>query len=133
MEHPIESLMKTTLESLKEMIDVNTIVGSPVTSSDGSTIIPISKVTIGFASGGSEFSSDKSQTDDMPFGGGSGAGISVQPVSFLIVNKDMVKLLPIDEQGSMERIIDNIPGLMNQIKDMFSSSDKNCDTLDRDF
>lgn len=133
MEHPIESLMKTTLESLKEMIDVNTIVGSPVTSSDGSTIIPISKVTIGFASGGSEFSSDKCQTADMPFGGGSGAGISVQPVAFLIVNKDMVKLLPIDQQGSMERIIDNIPGLMNQIKDMFSSSDKNCDTLDKDF
>jgi sporulation protein YtfJ len=120
-EHPIEGLMKSTMDNLKEMVDVNTIVGDPVETKEGSVIIPISRVCTGFVSGGSEFS--KKECDDgggkLPFGGGCGAGMSIQPVAFLVVGKDQVKLLPVHQANSIERIIDNIPDLMGEIKNMF--------------
>jgi sporulation protein YtfJ len=100
-EHPIEGLMKTTMNSLKEMVDVNTIIGDPVQSPDGLVIIPVSKITFGFASGGSEFNRNKnseSSTDNsLPFGGGSGAGVSVQPVGFIVAGNNQIKLLTVDE------------------------------------
>ncbi|EYE87763.1 sporulation protein YtfJ [Fervidicella metallireducens AeB] len=128
--HPIEGLMKTTMDSLKEMIDVNTIVGDPVKLGDDGVIIPISKVSIGFASGGTEFSNTNSQSEEdysskFPFGGGSGAGVSVQPVAFLVVNKDQVKLLPVDEVNSIERIIDSIPDFVETIAKMFKKNNEN--------
>lgn len=122
MSHPIEGLMKTTMDSLKEMIDVNTIVGDAVETKDGSLIIPISKVSIGFASGGSEFCNDAKSAetkDDFPFGGGSGAGMSVQPVAFLIVKNDQVRLLPVKQTNSIERVVDGIPDLIDEIVGMF--------------
>jgi sporulation protein YtfJ len=122
MNHPIEGLMKTTMDSLKEMIDVNTIVGDAVETKDGNLIIPISRVCIGFASGGSEFCKDSKSAenkDDFPFGGGSGAGMSIQPVAFLIVKDDQVKLLPVKQANSIERIVDGIPDLMDEVIGMF--------------
>ena len=83
MEHPIGSLMNITMEKIKEMIDVNTIVGTPITSADGTLIIPVSKVSYGFASGGSDLPTKKENKDC--FGGGSGAGVTIQPVAFLTV------------------------------------------------
>ncbi|SEF75017.1 sporulation protein YtfJ [Caloramator fervidus] len=125
MEHPIEALMKTTMDSLREMIDVNTIVGEAVETKDGTVIIPISRVSIGFASGGSEFCKDtKDDKVKFPFGGGSGAGISVSPVAFLVVSKDSVKLLPVNQSNSIERIIDGIPDLLQDIMKSFKK-DKN--------
>jgi len=99
-EHPIEGLMKTTMNSLKEMVDVNTIIGDPVQSPDGLVIIPVSKITFGFASGGSEFTKNKdreSTENSFPFGGGSGAGVSVQPVGFIVAGNNQIKLLTVDE------------------------------------
>jgi sporulation protein YtfJ len=110
------------MDSLKEMIDVNTIVGDAVETKDGNIIIPISKVCIGFASGGSEFCKDAKSAenkDDFPFGGGSGAGMSIQPVAFLIVKDDQVKLLPVRQANSIERIVDGIPDLMDEVIGMF--------------
>lgn len=127
-EHPIESLMRTTMDSLKDMIDVNTIVGEVVNTPDGNTIIPISKVCIGFASGGAEFNkaneSDKEDIGggDYPFGGGSGAGLSLQPVAFLVIKKDTVKLLPLNQDTSLERIISNIPEYIKELKQLFSKN-----------
>ena len=83
MEHPIGSLMDTTMEKIKEMIDVNTIIGEPITSPDGTLIIPVSKVIYGFAAGGSDLPTKKENKDC--FGGGSGAGVTIQPVAFLTV------------------------------------------------
>jgi len=129
-EHPIESLMRTTMDRLKDMIDVNTIVGEAVNTPDGSTIIPISKVCIGFASGGAEYNKanecdkeENSAASDYPFGGGSGAGLSLQPVAFLVVKKDTIKLLPLNQDTSLERIISNIPEYIKELKHLFSKDE----------
>lgn len=132
-EHPIEELMKTTMDSIKDMIDVNTIVGDPVHTDSGTTILPISKVSIGFASGGSEFTSlDKNKMDNLakyPFGGGSGAGMSLQPVAFLVVSGNDVRLLPLSQGGSIERLLDRVPefleDIMNSVKKSKGCSNQN--------
>ena len=117
--HPIENLMRTTMESIKDMIDVNTIVGDAIESSDGTTIIPISRVCVGFASGGSEFNSIKS-SESYPFGGGSGAGVTVRPVAFLVVKKDSIRLLSVDQQNTYDRIVDTVPQIIDIIKNIFN-------------
>lgn len=116
--HPIENLMKSTLENIKEMVDVNTIVGDAVESKDGSLIIPISKVSFGFASGGSEFApkcSSQSQSD-YPFGGGSGAGVTVKPVAFLVLKNETVRLLAVDQDNTYDRIVDSVPQIIDMLK-----------------
>ncbi len=139
--HPIESLMKTAMESIQGMVDVNTIVGDPVETHDGSVIIPITKVACGFAAGGSEFAppdgkkkqghegegnpGEQAKTEgggEFPFGGGSGAGVSVQPVGFLVVGNGQVRLLPIDGNVILDRLIDTTPNLLDRI---FSTVRKN--------
>lgn len=120
-QHPIEGLMKTAMESIKEMVDVNTIVGDPVETPDGSVIIPISRVACGFAAGGGEFETGGNGQKEqvMPgFGGGSGAGVSVQPVGFLVVGQGQVRLLPVDGNALYDRIIDMTPQIINQIQTM---------------
>lgn len=118
--HPIENLMKSTMENIKDMIDVNTIVGDAVEAKDGTLIIPISKVSFGFASGGSEF--DNRNTggtgSSYPFGGGSGAGVTVKPVAFLVTKQDSVRLLSLDQQNTYDKIIDSIPQVMDFIKNI---------------
>lgn len=123
--HPIEGLMKTTMESLKQMIDVNTIVGDAVETPEGTTIIPISRVSFGFASGGGEYKGGSDMEDDtdqdqqsMPFAGGTGAGVSVQPVAFMIVGKDNMKLLSVDQSANM---FENLVGLSNKLIDKMQS------------
>ena len=99
--HPIERLMKSTLENIKEIIDVNTIVGEAIECKDGSTIVPISRVSFGFASGGSEFNKEKElNSNDFPFGGGSGAGITIRPVAFLVIKNDNIRLFPVDQPNT---------------------------------
>ena len=126
--HSIENLMKTTMENLRDMIDVNTVIGDSIETRDGSYIVPISKVSVGFASGGSEIPINENQKesgDSYPFGGGSGAGISVKPVAFLVVKEDSVKLLPVDQVNTYDRIADNIPQILDMVKDFFSKN-KEC-------
>jgi len=124
-EHPIEGLMETAMNSIKDMIDVNTIIGDPIETSNGMVIIPISKVCFGFAAGGSEF---KGETIDeykkrdkeeevqyrLPFGGGSGAGISINPVAFVIVSKESIKVLPIEHSSVIDKLMDYVPDLMEK-------------------
>lgn len=124
--HPIENLMKSTMENLRNMIDVNTVIGDPIETRDGTYIIPISKVSFGFASGGSEFPKTKeSLTPEgrFPFGGGSGSGVSVKPVAFLILKDNNVRLLPVDQNNPCDRVIESIPQMMDIIKDFY---EKNC-------
>lgn len=122
-EHPIQGLMKTAMENIKEMVDVNTIVGDPVETPDGSVIMPISKVGFGFAAGGSEFMTDVTETgqDDpkIPFGGGSGGGISIQPIAFLVVGHGAVKVVPLDhETHILEKLIDCVPMVVDKIQSL---------------
>jgi len=134
MEHPIEGLMKTAMDSIKDMVDVNTILGDPVETPDGNVIIPISRVTFGFAAGGSEFmnmtnkkekkSNEEADNAKLPFGGGSGAGITLNPVAFLVVGKEQTKLLPIDGNILVDRIIDAAPQLIEKIQGALGKNGK---------
>lgn len=127
--HPIERLMSSTMESLKDMVDVNTIVGDPVETPDGLVIIPISKVSLGFASGGSEFGKIQNESTEnkdnnlkMPFGGGSGAGVSVQPVAFIVAGNRQMKLLPVDQGAN---ILSSIMEMIPKISSSFKTKTKN--------
>ena len=128
-EHPIQGLMRTAMENIKEMVDVNTIIGEPVETQDGTTIIPISRVSFGFAAGGTEFENAQAEEGDkkgkkeeapaLPFGGGSGGGVSVQPVGFLIISKaGQVRMLPVDRNAVFDRLMDLAPNLLSQIQGM---------------
>lgn len=120
-DHPIQRLMKTAMENIKEMVDVNTIVGDAVETPDGIVIIPVSRVSFGFAAGGTEFETGTKKEDEegLPFGGGSGGGVTVQPVAFLIVGQGNVRLLPVDRHAMLDRVIDLAPQLMNQLENLF--------------
>ena len=135
-EHPIEGLMLTAMNSTKDMIDVNTIIGEPIQASNDIVVIPISKVSFGFAAGGSEFKGEtvneykKQEKDEqiqyrLPFGGGAGAGVSLSPVAFLVVQGDMVKLLPVNHSTSLDKILDYIPDLFEKVNCMINKSMKN--------
>jgi len=130
--HPIEGLMQTAMENIKEMVDVNTIVGDPVQTPDGSVIMPISKVGFGFVAGGSDIRLDSSngahsstahegQTASVqsPFGGGSGGGVSITPIAFLVVGTHGVKVVPLDNNTHLiERVIDSAPHVFDRIQGM---------------
>ncbi|HHW74139.1 MAG TPA: sporulation protein YtfJ [Firmicutes bacterium] len=125
--HPIESLMKTAMENLKEMVDVNKIVGDAVETPDGSVIIPISRVSFGFAAGGTEFEHqaegngrNSPAPTGLPFGGGSGGGVMVQPVAFLVAGQGQVRLLPVDHHAMLDRLIDLAPQLVEKIQELFN-------------
>ena len=116
MAHPIGDLMQTTLENIKDMVDVNTVIGEPIPTVNGPTIIPVSKVSFGFLSGGGEYDLNKLPETETPFAGGSGAGVSVQPVSFLVVGPDGVKVLPAQQLTAWERAVNCAPQLLEDIK-----------------
>ena len=135
-EHPIEGLMTTAMNSIKDMVDVNTIIGEPIETSNNIIIIPISKVGFGFASGGSEFKGEtineymKKEKEDqiqylLPFGGGSGAGVSITPVAFLVVQANNVKLLPVNHSCAMDRLIDYVPDLMEKVNSLLNKQMSN--------
>ena len=115
-EHPIQGLMNVTMEKIHQMVDSNTIIGKPITTEDGITILPVSKVSFGFASGGTDFNGKNAANKDL-FGGGSGAGVNIQPVAFLVIKGESVRLLPVAEpaNNSMERLIEMLPDLIDQI------------------
>ncbi|MGY0693062.1 GerW family sporulation protein [Virgibacillus sp. FSP13] len=129
-EHPIQGLMTTAMENLKDMIEVNTIIGDPVESPDGSVIIPVSKVGFGFAAGGSDFSGKKKGSDQgggeqkgMPFGGGSGGGVSITPVAFLIVSAKGIKMVHLDGNTHLvEKMLDFAPQVVEKIQQMLKES-----------
>ncbi|MFB5663609.1 GerW family sporulation protein [Alteribacillus sp. HJP-4] len=125
-DHPIQGLMKTAMENLKAMVDVNTIVGDPVETPDGSVIIPVSRVGFGFAAGGSEFlkKGETSPGEEHPFGGGSGGGVSITPIAFLIVNGSGVKMVHLDENTHIvEKLMELTPQVVEKIQHMLRGTD----------
>ena len=120
-QHPIDNMMQTTMESIRGMVDVNTVVGAPVMDQKGTTIIPISKVSFGFVAGGGEYDTPRQPgPESLPFAGGSGAGVSVQPVGFLVVAADGVKMLPAQHITAWERAVNCAPQLLEDIKSLFA-------------
>lgn len=145
-EHPIEGLMQTAMNSIRDMVDVNTIIGEPIETSNNMVIIPISKVCFGFAAGGSEFSGEtideykKKDKEEqvqyrLPFGGGSGAGVSINPVAFLVINNDSIKLMPVSHASTIDKLMDYIPDVIekaNKIVNKKMDSKASKDTINHD-
>lgn len=139
-DHPIQGLMKTAMENLKQMIDVNTIIGDPVETPDGSVILTVSKVGFGFAAGGSEFKGQgeggkdsssgggdqqQQQGSKLPFGGGSGGGVSITPIAFLIVSANGVKMLHLDESTHLfEKLLELAPQAVDKIQQMLKKNNQ---------
>ena len=116
--HPIETIMSTTMENIRDMIDVNTVVGDAVTPAEGTVIIPISRVSFGFVAGGGEYGLKTPQpaANDLPFAGGTGAGVTVQPMGFLVVKNDQVRLTPAQYYAPVDRVIEMIPPLLGDVR-----------------
>lgn len=130
--HPISDLMNTTMQKIREMVDVNTIVGQPITTPDGITLIPISKLSFGFASGGSDFvSKNHKPGENNTFGGGSGAGVNISPVAFLIVKGDSVRLLPVDPPAAttVDRVIEMVPDVVDKVTDFLEKKKEDKETF----
>lgn len=130
-EHPIEGLMNTAMNNIKDMVDVNTIIGEPIEVSNNVVIIPISKVCFGFAAGGSQFKgetigeySKKEKEEDihynLPFGGGAGAGVNINPVAFLVIQGNGVKLLPVEHCSSIDKLLDYMPDLIEKANNLMN-------------
>jgi len=116
---PIDGMLETTMEKIKEMVDVNSVIGEPITVQDGTTVIPISRVSYGFASGGSDFPAKSQPAKDF-FGGGAGAGITITPIAFLSINNGNVKMVQIEPfEGSVDRIVQMVPDVVDKLSSAF--------------
>ncbi|MEG1878343.1 MAG: GerW family sporulation protein [Pseudoflavonifractor sp.] len=116
-QHPISDLMSATMAKIREMVDVNTIIGTPIVAGEV-TIIPVSKVSFGFAAGGSEFTGKNQKPEgDNAFGGGSGAGVNIAPIAFIIVKGDLVRLMPVDPPAgnTADRVIELVPEVIDRV------------------
>ena len=133
-DHPIQGLMTAAMENLRQMVDVNSIIGNPVETPDGSVILTVSKVSFGFAAGGSKFmlkdgdpnDDGQGQSKEQPFNGGSGGGVSITPIAFLIVNSNGMKMVHLDESTHQyEKILDLAPSAVDKIQQMFNQKSNN--------
>lgn len=129
--HPIESLMITSMTSIESMVDVNTIIGDSIVTADNTTIIPLSKVCFGFAAGGSEFNTNKlnkyTEGNKLPFGGGSGAGVKISPVGFLVIKDGIPKILNVDGINVVDRAVDMVPDIINKIDGLINKKMDKCE------
>lgn len=123
MSQKLPGMLEGTIQKIKEMVDVNSVVGEPITTPDGVTIIPVSKVSVGFGGAGSDFTKGKTATGDDPFGGGVGAGMKVIPICFLIVKDGNVRMLPVAEAANTtaDRIVEMIPDTLDKITSFIDS------------
>lgn len=123
--HPINDLMAVTMEKMREMVDTNTIVGQPITTPDGVTLIPVSRMSFGFGSGGGDYNTKHNAGKDASFAGGSGAGVDIAPIAFLVVKDGFVRVLPVavPPASTLDRVIDMAPDIMDKV-DKFISKKK---------
>ena len=117
MSNTLPNMLENTIAKIREMVDVNSVVGTPSTTPDGVTIIPISKVSVGFGGGGSDFVSKNVNKQENPFGGGAGGGVKVTPVAFLIVKNGGVRMLPIAAPANTtaDRVVEMVPDVLDKI------------------
>lgn len=118
MNHPVSDMLGSAMGKIREMVDANTVVGDAIHTPEGVTIIPISKISVAFAGGGSDFASKKSRAEqDYPYGGGSGCGVKIHPVAFLVIRGESVRLLPVSEPATttVDRVVDMLPELVDKV------------------
>ena len=121
MNHPLPDMMGSTIQKIKEMVDVNTVIGDAIHTPEGVTIIPVSKVKIGLAGGGSDFAPKNFPANKAnAFGGGSGAGVDITPVAFLVIKGESVRMLPVTApaSNSVERLVEMLPDLIDQLSEL---------------
>ena len=124
MNHPLSEMMSASMSKIREMVDVNTVIGDPIVTEGGVTIIPVTKVYIGYGGGGSDFATKNYPANrDNAFGGGAGAGVTITPVAFLIVRGENVRMLPVAEPAStsVDRLIEQLPDLIDKAQSFFES------------
>ena len=124
MSHPIPNMMGSSMEKIKEMVDVNTVIGDPIHVNDGVTIIPVSKVKVGYAGGGSEFAAKNYPTNkNNPFGGGCGAGVTITPMAFLVIKGDSVRMMPVAAPANTtaDRVVELVPDVLDKISNFVDS------------
>lgn len=123
MSQKLPGMLESTIQKIKEMIDVNSVIGEPITTPDGVTIIPVSKVSVGFGGAGSDFAKGKSASGETPFGGGVGAGVKVTPICFLIVKDGNVRMLPVAQAANTtaDRLVEMIPDTLDKITSFIDS------------
>lgn len=128
-EHPIQNLMNVTMDKIRQMVDSNTIVGEPITTPDGVTLIPITKVSVGYGGGGSDFVTKNYPANrDNAFGGGAGAGVTITPMAFVVIRGESVRMLPIAEPAStsVDRIVEMVPDILDRVEALLRKpQDKN--------
>lgn len=128
MTENLNQIMDTTLDKIKSMVDANTIVGDPITNPAGITIVPISRVSFGFFSGGGEYNSKKEKKQqeadsscDLPFASGTGAGVTLQPIAFIVIDNTKATMLPVNYNSTIERIMEAFPEMIGNLKENIKS------------
>ncbi len=126
MSKNLPNMLQDTISKIREMVDVNSVIGDPITTPDGVTIIPVSKVSVGFGGGGSDFATKNSSGGEMPFGGGVGAGVKVTPICFLIVKDGAVRMMPVATPANTtaDRIVEMVPDTLDKISAFIDSHTK---------
>lgn len=128
MEHPIQQLINDAMGKMREIVDSNTVIGTPITTREGTTILPVSKISFGFVSGGTDFANEKQK--DL-FGGAASSGASITPVGFLVIKGDSVKLIQLAENGrAVDRILNMVPEVLDKVEG-FISKDKKSDKVEK--
>ena len=126
MSTKLPNMLDNTIAKIREMVDVNSVIGDPITTPDGVTIIPVSKVSVGFAGGGSDYVSKHPNKEENPFGGGAGGGVKVTPIAFLIVKDGSVRMLPVAAPANTtaDRIVEQVPDVLDKIAAFIDSRTK---------
>ena len=126
MSQNIPNMLENTIAKIRQMVDVNSVIGTPITTADGVTIIPVSKVSVGFGGGGSDYVSKNANKQENPFGGGAGGGVSVTPIAFLIVKEGNVRMLPVAAPANTtaDRLVEMIPDTLDKVSAFIDSHSK---------
>ena len=117
MSQKLPNMLEQTITKIREMVDVNSVIGDPIVTADGTTIIPVSKVSIGLGGGGSDFTSKHGSNGDSPFGGGIGAGVKVTPIAFLVIKEGNVRMIPVATPANTtaDRLVELVPDTLDRI------------------
>ena len=123
MSQKLPNMLDSTIAKIREMVDVNSVIGDPITTADGVTIIPVSKVSVGFGGGGSDFPSKNANAKENPIGGGVGAGVKVTPIAFLIIKEGSVRMLPVATPANTtaDRLVEMVPDTLDKIVSFIDS------------
>lgn len=123
--NPISQLMQTTMDNVKNVLKVDTVVGEPIITPDGFTLVPISKISLGFGGGGVEFNSKKSG-ETRPYGGGNATGVKIEPIGFLVIKEGTVRMINVTPPASntVDRIIDMVPQVMDRVDNFIDKQKK---------